>query len=174
VGDTRERRTVASLLITRDPILRELPDDTMWHHVKLTKEDLGSLRVLKGDCPWEIVSDYTGELARIPPNLPRCRKLTVQRPSQRLLDGRTRQQYFTDLLDKLQRFINQAGAKGHNLTLFLISTSQQGPFTIIEGNHTAVGLYHRYFIDQPTTPYPGHYSYVDVSPSKPTCRWYRS
>jgi len=170
----RENVSPSQLLYTRSPLLNALPNDTIWYKVSINKNDLDSLKVINGDFNWQIVSDNSWEIKRITSNLDKLSKCPPKLRYSVMPNGRTSQQYVSDLIKKLQTFRNKAGAKDHNLALILISSTKNGPFTILEGNHTAVGLYFRYFIDHPELPYPTHDSYVGVSPSMKNCRWYHS
>jgi len=169
----REGQSISQILHERDPLLRELPSDTVWFKVSINKDDLSSLKVINTDYSWQYVSDCTGEIKRIVQNLP----ILLKNPPRfnGLMDDRRTpvQQYVHDLIRKLQKFRDSAWDAGHNLTLILISSTKAGPFTILEGNHTAVGLYFKYFIDDPELPYPTHNSYVGISTSMDKCRWYR-
>lgn len=168
----REKKCTSQLLQSRSPLLGALPESTIWFKVSIDKVDLDSLRVINSDISWQIVSDFTGEIKRIAQNLPMLYKYPPRLPHKTFPDGRTLQQYVSDRIRSLQEFRVGAGDEGHNLTLILISSSKEGPFTILEGNHTAVGLYFRYFIDNPELPYPIHDSYVGISASMDRCPWY--
>ncbi len=170
----REKKTVEQLLHDRDPLIKKLPKDTSWFKVSISKDDLDSFRVLNYDIGWEIVSDYSGEFSSIARNVKTPTKINPKIAYKLLPDGRTVEKYVSDLIENIRKFRTSAGDKDHNLTLILIATNKGGPFTILEGNHTALGLYFQHFIDHPELPYPPHVSYVGISPSMKQCEWYRN
>lgn len=170
----KEKASPNEILRRRAPLLGALPKDTSWFKVSITKEDLGSLKVINSDIGWEIVSDYSGDIDHIVQNLSKFLKNPPPLPNRVLPSGITLEQYVSGLIESLHKFRINAGNKGLNLTLILISSTKKGPFTILEGNHTAVGLYFRYFIDHPKLSYPTHDSYVGISSSMNKCLWYRS
>jgi hypothetical protein len=153
-----------------------LPKNVKWYEVEITKQDLPSLKLIK-EPAWNDLSFYSGDLriaalnlddyCLVPPILP---DLHPPNP----FDGRTRQQRFDDLLKSLQKFRTNAAANELDLTLVLIGTNKQGPFTILEGNHTAVALYFRYFVDNPSLKYPTHRVYVGISEEFVTYLWFHN
>lgn len=168
----REKMSTKELLQNRDCLLKELPLDTSWFKVIIGKDDLVSLRVINGDISWQILSDYSNELQRIIPNLENPPEIPSELASQHSYDGRTIPEYTSKLIEDLIKFREKAGDKENNLTLILIASTKESPFTILDGNHTAVGLYARHFIDQPNVTYTPHASYVGISPSMRQCKWY--
>ena len=168
----REKMSTKELLQNRNCLLKELPPDTSWLKVIIGKNDLRSLRVINNDVSWQILSDYSNELQRIIPNLENPPEIPSELASQHSYDGRTIPEYTSRLIEDLKKFREKAGDKGNNLTLILIALTKEGPFTILDGNHTAVGLYARHFIDQPEVTYAPHAAYVGISASMRQCKWY--
>ena len=145
----REKKTLQQFLHNRDPLIKKLPKDTSWFKVNISKDDLDSFRILNYDIGWQIVSDYSGEFPSIARNVKTPPKIHPSIAYQLIPDGRTVEKYVSDLITSLRKFRASAGDKDHNLTLILIAPTKEGPFTILEGNHTALGLYFRHFIDHP-------------------------
>ena len=168
----KEKTSTKELLQNRNCLLKELPPDTSWFKVIIGKDDLSSLRVINSDVSWQILSDYSNELQRIIPNLENPPEIPPQLASRRSYDGRTIPEYTSKLIEELRDFREKAGDKNNNLTLILIAPTKESPFTILDGNHTAVGLYARHFIDQPNITYTPHPSYVGISASMRQCKWY--
>lgn len=159
----REYGTVDKLRFHRSPILDRLPPDTKWFRVKILREDLPSLKLIN-DLSWNDLSNSTGNIKTAADNFDRFSKSPLKLPHQVLPSGITRQQYFDRLMKKLGKFRAGAGNLKHNLTLTLISSTKTGPFTILEGNNTAMALHFRYFVDHSNLPYPDHCAYVGISP----------
>ena len=168
----REKVPLQQLLHNRDPLIKRLPKDTVWFKVNVDKNDFASFRVIGSDIGWQIVSDFNCEIPSVARNTETPPKINSSLAHQLLPDGRTIQKYVSDLVEGLRKFRESAGDKNHNLTLILIAPIKEGPFTILEGNHAAVGLYFRHFVDHPELPYPPHTSYVGISPSMEQCLWY--
>lgn len=121
-----------------------------------------SLRLIN-EISWNDLSFSTGDIPIAARNVEIHGRVKLPLPREVITDGLTRQQYFDRLVQNLSEFRSQAAAAGHNLTLILMSCRQGGPFTILEGNHTAMALYFRHFIDEPQIQYPAHYAYLGVS-----------
>lgn len=167
----REDRTIPQLRYLRNPLLCEIPLNTQWIKVQLEREDLNSLRVINESAGWNILSE-AGSLDTLTLNLRQFSTEPPIMPFGLMPDGRTWQQYIDDLIDGLQQFIANVGNQGLELGLILISSSYEGPFTILEGNHTAVGLYFEYVLEHPDRDYPQHYAYLGISPLMTSCQWY--
>lgn len=158
----REGCATDQILLNRMPLINALPLDTTWIKTEVEKDDLPSLKLIK-EVKWNDLSFFTGDIQIAACNLEIFTKVRLVLPDQMISAGLTRQQYFDRLLQNLSKFRSQAAATGHNLTLILIASCQNGPYTILEGNHTAMGLYFRYFIDAPQLQYPSHCAYMGIS-----------
>jgi hypothetical protein len=168
----REGVTESVVKQTRRPLLKALPKDTAWKKVLFEKDDFESLRLINNDVSWVILSSQTGRLDVSAKNFEEFLNKPLQLPAHRLSDGRTLQEYFDGLVKSLSTFRLNAGNPNHNLNLILISSNVSGPFTVLEGNHTALGLYMHYFIDNPTLNYPTHESYLGTSNTMTNCKWH--
>lgn len=168
----RERKSVNQLVQDRNPLLEALPTDTSWFNVTINKNDLVSFKVINNDIGWQLISDYSMEIPNIPRNVENPLKIAPSIGTRKLPNGRTVQKYVYDLITSLRAFRNNAGGPNNNLTMILIAPHKDGPFTILEGNHTAVALYFRHFIDHPEIEYPVHKSYVGISSSIENCNWF--
>jgi hypothetical protein len=171
---TRENKTVEQLRADRATLVDPLPRTTHWFKIRLCKSDLKRLQVINEFASWSLLTGLKGNLSlaarntvtfsQKPPNLPNI-----------LLDATlTLPAYFARLLDSLNRYRAQAGSPNHNLTLILIASSKDGPYTILEGNHTAVALYFRYFVDHPDIRCQPFVSYIGISPEMQTVQWYHA
>ena len=160
-----------SSFASRKPLIDSLPEDTIWQKVEITKQNLLALRLIN-DLSWNDLSFFSGEIPLAITNLEYYWKCPLKLPHFVLPDGVTRQQYFDRLLWSLSAFRRKNSCAGNNLTLILLSSNRNGPFTILEGNHTAVALYFRYFIDQPQIVYPTQQPYVGISPRMYTDQFY--
>ena len=170
----RENKTLANLKEGRAPLLNSLPADTRWFKVMMSKNDLKELQVINENACWGILSsdgnmqavaDNLEIFTENPPNLPHL-----------VIDGATLtwQTYFDHLVNSLNKFRKKSNEPNHNLTLILIASSMCGPYTVLEGNHTAVSLYFKYFKDQPEIEFQPFISYLGVSQSMPSCEWYHA
>jgi predicted DNA-binding protein (UPF0251 family) len=169
---TRESVTEAALKHNRRPLLNALPKDTAWKKVLLEKDDFESLRLINYDVSWVTLSNQTGRLDISAKNFEEFLNKPLQLPARHVSDGRTLQEYFDGLVKSLSTFRLNAANPTHNLNLILIGSNVAGPFTVLEGNHTAFALYMHYFIDNPTLNYPIHESYLGTSDTMTKCRWY--
>lgn len=157
-----------NLLYYRCPLLCALPIDTRWFKIEVAKEDLELLQVIK-EVSWNVLSGGTGEIVIAARNFIRFSENPTEIPE---IANPTVQKWFKDLVKALQTFRSQVDSSGLNLTLILIGTSKGGPFTILEGNKTAIGLYLKYFVDHPQLSYLVHSSYVGLSPAMSYCKWH--
>lgn len=160
------------LLHNRRPLLRELPKDTKWFKIRIQEDAVESLRVINEPASWNILSDSTGKLDCVAVNFLRFLEKPPELQHVLLADKLTLQQYFNNRMKSLQKFRDSAGDAGHNLVLVLITASKEGPFTVLEGSHTVMGLYFRYFVDHPELQYPTHDSYLGISALMYECPWY--
>ncbi len=160
----REGCTVDQILLSRMPLINRLPLDTTWTKVVVEKEDVSSLRLIR-EAAWNDLSFSTGDIQIAARNIDIFSRIRLVLPDEIIsYAGLTRQQYFDRLVQDVVRFRSQAATTGLNLTLILIGSCQNGPLTILEGNHTAMGLCFKHFIDAPELQYPVHYAYVGASP----------
>jgi hypothetical protein len=167
----REEKQVYNLLLSRGNMISRLPLDTQWFKVELAKQDLPLLRLIK-DLSWNDLSAFTGDIEIAANNFQIYTKVPLRLPPMRLPDGRTRQEYFDTLLRNLRKFRKNAGNPKHNLTLIMVSSSTTKPFTNIEGNHTAMALYFRYFVDRRQLTFPTLYAYAGVSMGMSKYPWF--
>ena len=168
----RENCSKEQIWLKRDPVLSRLPFDTTWSKIKITKEDLPSLKLINGDIGWLDLSVHTGDIEIASRNVDIFSKMPNKLPQGMLPNGKTRQEYFDELVVSLHKFRRLAGRRTQNLTLVLISTGFNNSYTILEGNHTAVGLYLRHFIDTPQAQYPDQIAYLGISKDMINNRFY--
>lgn len=164
VWANRESCDYNQILLNRMPLINRLPLDTNWIKATVEKDDILPLRLIN-ETAWNDLSFSTGDIQIAARNLDIFSRVKLVLPDEIISHaGLTRQQYFDRLVQSLAKFRSKAVATGLNLTLILIGCCQDGPFTVLEGNHTAMGLYFRYFIDAPEHQYPLHYAYIGASP----------
>jgi hypothetical protein len=167
----RENSVKALLIRSREPIISSLPKDTIWFKVRIDKQDLPLLRLIR-DTSWNVLSFFAGEIPLAVSNFKSFTRYPLTLPYVILNNGQTSQQYFNSLMHSLPSFMNIAGSASLNLTLILVSSNTGGPFTILEGNHTAMALYYEYFVKNPHLQYPAHFAYVGISPNMCHCRFH--
>lgn len=168
----REKKEVCELLASRGSFILRLPVDTQWFKVELTGQDLPLLRLIR-DTSWDDISAFTGDMEIAANNFRIFSKVHQKLPHEVLPDGRTRQEYFDTLVEALLKFRQNAGDPNHNLTLILITSSRTKPFTIMEGNHTAMALYFRYFVDHKELTCPCVCAFAGESPRIFEYPWFR-
>jgi hypothetical protein len=171
---TRDGLTVQQLQQIRNPLLSHLPIGMQWYKVTISKKDLKKLQVINELLGWSILSGFKGSVSLVAKNLEVFSQNPPSLPNIPYDTTRTLPQAFRDLLNDLNRFRVNAGSPQHNLTLTLIASSRNGPFTILDGNHTAVGLYFRYYKDHPEVGFQPFTSYLGVSANMPSCQWYHT
>jgi hypothetical protein len=169
----REKREVFDL---RAGMILRLPLDTQWFRAELSKQDLPSLRLIRYPS-WDDVSCGTGDIEIAAKNVEIFSKVRLRAPnkvspSERV--GQDRQESFHRLVDELVKFRQNAGQSGHNLTLILVTSSRTKPATILEGNHTAIALYFRYFIDHKELVCPNLNAFVGISVNMCRYPWFRA
>jgi hypothetical protein len=127
---------------------------------------------LINDLSWNDLSFFTGKIPLAISNFEYFTKQPLKLQHQTLSNEITRQYYFDKLMWSLSDFKNKVGLAGHNLSLILVGKNNNGPFTILEGNHTVMALYFEYYINHPYSQYPSHYAYVGISPNMFKCRFH--
>ena len=143
----------------RGVILHTIPANTQWFKIEINqKEDLNSFRLIN-EVSWNYLSNNTGKLDIAANNF-----ITFIR-NEPQIQNLTLQQWVNENIDSLKEFREKANDSDLNLTLILIALSQNGPFTVIEGNHTVMSLFLKHFIDNLKFPYKIHNSYVGLSPN---------
>lgn len=163
----KHKQRLAFLLCCREPVLNVFLEDLEWYKVQVELEDLKSLRVIR-ESGWIPLSGKGGKIASAVDNYIKFDNDPSTAPA--VADTETKKE-FEGLLTSIRDFREQAGNAGHNLTLILIGPSTKGPFTLLEGNHTAMALFLRHFIDHPEAPYPSRISYAGISPLIQRCGW---
>ncbi len=173
LAEWENREGKEAYMARRGILIWSLPLDTRWFKVELAKQDLPLLRLFR-DISWNDLSAFTGDIEIAANNLQIFSKVPLKLPSMRLPDGRTRQEGFDTLLREILEFRQNAGDPNHNLTLIIITSSITKPFTILEGNHTAMALYFRYFVDYKELDCPCFHALAGVSQRMFEYPWFRS
>lgn len=70
--------------------------------------------------------------------------------------------YFEALLRRIGEVRTSLDGPECDLCLVLLDGCGGGPYVILEGNHTALALYLKHFVEEPEAPYPRHQAYVGV------------
>jgi len=140
------------LRIVRQQLIDPIPPSTRWYKAILNGDDLQKLLVI--NCR-EWIEMYGSK--RNPEDIV---DILVNHPK----NGKP------DLLaefDKLEEYKNRDFDK----TLILIGSNQNGPFTIIEGNHRVLTLFYKYLVLNPDVEYPPHEVLVGLHKSEEKYRF---
>lgn len=163
----KHRQRLNFLSCCRWPVLNIFLLDLKWYKVVLDIEDLKSLRVIR-DRGWSLLSGDSGNIDLAVENYVRFDGDPTKNPT--ITDGELKKE-FAGLMSSIKEYREKAGNPNHNLNLILVGPSKNGPFTIIEGNHSAMGLFLRYVVDHPKEPFPTISCYIGVSPLIRRCGW---
>jgi hypothetical protein len=130
ISDIAQNKKRAELLQTtfgRGPLVNELPDDIIWFEGEIREEDIEKMYVLPV-IYWYLDSGKTFKLTDIPDSLKKGRGVQTQEGP-----------ILIDHFDRIEK-ISTADYSDFG-KLILASSSEDGPYTIIDGTHRAVLLY---------------------------------
>lgn len=158
--DRSKNRALFEFLYSyRAPILgMVLHAPLRWHLVTLEKGDLRLLRVTEDPYGWSLLSGNDMRVDVAARSYLRFSGGADEIPA--LPEGS--KPYFEALLRGIGEVRGGLDGPGRDLHLVLLGRCRCGPFMILEGNHTALALYLKHFIEESEAPYSRHLSYVGV------------
>jgi O-antigen/teichoic acid export membrane protein len=143
----------ALLFLRRGAMWRELPDDTEWFQVKLSRRDLERIRFFPR-AQWRRVAE--GSFYVI--DMVECLRIKSQQSPQ------------DEFFQKLGRLSTPVQQGQVNPTVLLIGVDGSSPLTILDGNHRmAVAM-----LAQPPAPLDSLQFICGLSPAMTRCCWYRT
>jgi O-antigen/teichoic acid export membrane protein len=143
----------ALLFLRRGAMWRELPEDTQWFQVSLTKDDLARVRFFPR-AQWRRAAEGSFYLGDMVESLRR----KWQEPSE------------DEFFQKLRRISTSVQDHLVNPTVLLIGIDDRSPLTILDGNHRiAAGM-----LAQPPAALDSFQFICGLSPAMTRCCWYRT
>ncbi len=143
----------ALLFLRRGAMWRELPEDTAWFKVELTRKDLERIRFFPR-AQWRRVAEGSFYLT----DMVECLRLKWQESPD--------DQFF----QKLQHLSEPVQEGRVNPTVLLIGVDPESPLTILDGNHRmAAGM-----LAQPPATLDSFQFICGLSPAMTRCCWYRT
>jgi len=146
----------ALLFLRRGAMWRELPEDTKWFEVELTKADLERIRFFPR-AHWRRVAQGSFYLTDV---IERIRLMLVNFP-----DTEIPHDEFIEKLTRLTRLVRQGFT---NPTILMIGVDSRGPLTILDGNHRMAAVL---LAESPST-LKGLRFICGLSPKMTRCCWY--
>jgi hypothetical protein len=143
----------ALLFLRRGAMWRELPEDTRWFQVRLTKEDLDRVRFFPR-AQWRRVAQGSFYLT----DMVECLRSQWQEASE------------DDFFGKLRRMSNSVQQNLVDPTVLLIGVDDQSPLTILDGNHRIAAA----MLAEPPASLESFAFICGLSPAMTHCCWYRT
>jgi O-antigen/teichoic acid export membrane protein len=143
----------ALLFLRRGAMWRELPEDTMWYKVTLTRHDLERIRFFPR-AQWRRVAEGSFYLT----DMVEC------------LRSRWQESPDDEFFQKLRRLSGPVRQGRVNPTVLLIGVDAQGPLTLLDGNHRMAAA----MLAQPPAALDSFEFICGLSPSMTRCCWYRT
>ncbi|HEV3513532.1 MAG TPA: oligosaccharide flippase family protein [Candidatus Sulfotelmatobacter sp.] len=143
----------ALLFLRRGAMWRELPDDTEWFHVELTRQDLARIRFFPR-AQWRRVAEGSFYLS----DMVECLRVKVQQSPD------------DEFFRKLRRMSTPVQQKLVSPTVLLIGLDTTGPLTILDGNHRMAAA----MLAQPPAELENFQFICGLSRSMTRCCWYRT
>ncbi len=143
----------AFLFLRRGAMWRELPDDTRWFKVELTRKDLERIRFFPR-AQWRRMAEGSYYLTEMVDSL---REKWQQSPDD-------------DLFRKLHRMTTSVQNGTVSPTVLLIGIDTQSPLTILDGNHRMAAA----MLSQPPADLETFQFICGLSPEMTRCCWYRT
>lgn len=117
-----ERETLLLDVYGRRPIMDHIPTEIEWHEVEIEERDLGDLHIL-AIWDWFLDTGRNYKLSNVPANL-------------RSGHGHRITNFPPGAADHKSKIDEMSQAMDHNIQdIVMITSSQRGPFTIIDGTH---------------------------------------
>jgi len=143
----------ALLFLRRGAMWRELPDDTEWFKVDLTREDLDRIRFFPR-AQWRRVAEGSFYLTDMVDSL---RLKCQESPGD-------------EFFQKLRRLTNTVQEGAASPTVLLIGVNTESPLTILDGNHRMAAA----MLAQPPAELENFQFICGLSPMMTRCCWYRT
>ena len=143
----------ALLFLRRGAMWRELPLDTQWFKVELTRQDLARIRFFPR-AQWRRMAEGSFYLTEMVDSL---REKWRQSPDD-------------DFFRKLHRMTTSVQAGTVSPTVLLIGIDTQSPLTILDGNHRMAAA----ILSQPPADLETFQFICGLSPAMVRCCWYRT
>lgn len=143
----------ALLFLRRGAMWRELPDDTEWFKVELTRQDLERIRFFPR-AQWRKVAEGSFYLTEMIDSL---RAKSQQNPED-------------EFFRKLRRITPSVQEGLTSPTVLLIGIDAQSPLTILDGNHRMAAA----MLSQPPADLETFQFLCGLSPSMTRCCWYKT
>jgi O-antigen/teichoic acid export membrane protein len=143
----------ALLFLRRGAMWRELPDDTEWFKVELTRQDLERIRFFPR-AQWRKVAEGSFYLTEMIDSL---RSKSQQNPED-------------EFFRKLRRITPSVQEGLTSPTVLLIGIDAQSPLTILDGNHRMAAA----MLSQPPADLETFQFLCGLSPSMTRCCWYKT
>ena len=143
----------ALLFLRRGAMWRELPDDTQWFQVKITRQDLERIRFFPR-AQWRRVAEgsfYLSDMIEA-------------------LRGKWSESEEDEFFRKLDRLTDSVQESLVNPTVLLIGVDEQSPLTILDGNHRIAAA----MLAQPPADLNSFQFICGLSPDMTRCCWYRT
>lgn len=143
----------ALLFLRRGAMWRELPEDTEWFQVELTRQDLARIRFFPR-AQWRRVAEGSFYLA----DMVECLRVKGQASPD------------DEFFRKLRRMSTPVQQSLVSPTVLLIGVDRTGPLTILDGNHRMAAA----MLAQPPADLENFQFICGLSPSMTRCCWYRT
>jgi hypothetical protein len=143
----------ALLFLRRGAMWRELPEDTQWVQVELTRKDLERIRFFPR-AQWRRVAAGSFYLTDV-----------VERMREKWLDSDS-----DEFFNKLRRMSSPVRERTVSPTVLLIGVDTSSPLTILDGNHRMAAA----MLSQPPAELENFQFICGLSPAMVRCCWYRT
>lgn len=143
----------ALLFLRRGAMWRELPDDTQWFKVELTRNDLERIRFFPR-AQWRRVAEGSFYLT----DMVDCLRMEWQKSPEH------------EFFRKLQRMTTSVQEGSVSPTVLLIGVDAQSPLTILDGNHRMAAA----MLAEPPADLDRFQFICGLSPAMTRCCWYRT
>ena len=143
----------ALLFLRRGAMWRELPEDTQWFKVELTRQDLERIRFFPR-AQWRRVAEGSFYLTDMIDSL----------------RGKWQETPHDEFFRKLDRLTDSVQDGSVNPTVLLIGVDTQSPLTILDGNHRMAAA----MLAQPPAHLDRFQFLCGLSPAMTRCCWYRT
>lgn len=143
----------ALLFLRRGAMWRELPDDTQWFKVKLSRNDLERIRFFPR-AQWRRVAEGSFYLT----DMIEC------------LRTRWQESAHDEFFQKLRRMSDPVRQGSVNPTVLLIGVDERSPLTILDGNHRMAAA----MLAQPPAVLDSLQFICGLSPAMTRCCWYKT
>jgi O-antigen/teichoic acid export membrane protein len=143
----------ALLFLRRGAMWRELPEDTHWFQVELTRNDLERIRFFPR-AQWRRVAEGSFYLTDV-----------VERLREKWLESDS-----DEFFNKLRRMSSPVRERTVSPTVLLIGVDTRSPLTILDGNHRMAAA----MLSQPPAELENFQFICGLSPAMVRCCWYRT